>query len=174
MRRSVKCSWGTFLTVVVDQWCCSRMHWMVIQCLGLADGCIVVCVCVVFMNICWVPHLKKSFTLAAIVLLSLLLSRPLCSSHMRLRMGDCSFAQCILNICKVVTVLFGCYMAGATWNCCCLHSHFVYTIQPSTNLQCHFIGCHIPRMYACLSVACHLHLWQNYSCRNTKAERILK
>ena len=93
---------------------------------------------------------------------------------MRLWMGGCSFAQCILNIYKVVTVLFGCYMAGATWNCCCLRSHFVYTMQPSTSLQCHSIWYHIPRMYACLSVTCHLHFWQNYSCRNTKVEQILK
>ena len=28
--------------------------------------------------------------------------------------------------------LFGCYMAGATWNCCCLGTLCVYTTQPCT------------------------------------------
>ena len=37
----------------------------------------------------------------------------------------------------------------------------VYTIQPCTRLQCHFIEDHIGRIYACLTVTCHLHFWQN-------------
>ena len=37
----------------------------------------------------------------------------------------------------------------------------VYTIQPCTRLQCHFIQSHIGRVYACLAVTCHLHFWQN-------------
>ena len=59
----------------------------------------------------------------------------------------------------VQTVLFGCYMAGATWNCCCLS--VVYTIQAHTSLQCHFMQSHIHRVHAYLAVTCHLHLWQN-------------
>ena len=42
----------------------------------------------------------------------------------------------------VLTVLFGCYMAGATWSCCHLGTHSVYTIQPCTSLQCHFMQSH--------------------------------
>ena len=37
---------------------------------------------------------------------------------------------------EVVTALFGCYMAGAMWNCCHLHSSSVYTIWPCTSFQC--------------------------------------
>ena len=42
---------------------------------------------------------------------------------------------------EVVTVLFSCYMAGATWNCCHLS-----TIQ-YTRLLCHFIQSHICRVH---------------------------
>ena len=43
-----------------------------------------------------------------------------------------------------------------------LHSkRSVYTIQPCTRLQCHFIQSHIGRVYVCLAVTCHLHFWQN-------------
>ena len=34
----------------------------------------------------------------------------------------------------VLTALFGCYMAAATWNCCCLGARCVYTIQPCSSL----------------------------------------
>ena len=61
----------------------------------------------------------------------------------------------------VLTMLFGRYMAGATWNCCCLGAHSVYTIQPGTSLQCHFIQSHIHRAHACLAATCHLHFWQS-------------
>ena len=37
----------------------------------------------------------------------------------------------------------------------------VYTIQPCTGLQCHFIQSHTGRVYVCLAVTCHLHVWQN-------------
>ena len=56
------------------------------------------------------------------------------------------------------TVLFGCYMADATWNCRRLGARSVYTIQPRTSLQCHFIRSH---MHVRLSVTCHLHFWKN-------------
>ena len=42
-------------------------------------------------------------------------------------------------------------------NCCC----FVYTTLTCTSLQCRFIRSHIRRMNVCLTVTCHLHLWQN-------------
>ena len=43
--------------------------------------------------------------------------------------------------------------------CCCFGASSVYTIQPCTRLQCHFIQSHI--VYAYLAVTCHLHFWQN-------------
>ena len=60
----------------------------------------------------------------------------------------------------MVTVLFSCYMAGAMWNCYCLGACSVYTIQPCTSLQCHFISSHIYRVCVYLAVTCHLHFWQ--------------
>ena len=43
----------------------------------------------------------------------------------------------------VLTALFGCCMAGAMWNCCCLGTSSVYTIQPCTSLQRDFTQSHI-------------------------------
>ena len=63
-----------------------------------------------------------------------------------------------------LTALFGCYMVDATWNCCCLSSHSVYsvyTIQPCTSLQCQFIWSYIRRVHLYLAVTWHLHFWQN-------------
>ena len=40
--------------------------------------------------------------------------------------------------------------AGATWNCSRLGASSV-----------HFMQSHIRKVYACLAVTCHLHLWQN-------------
>ena len=45
--------------------------------------------------------------------------------------------------------------------CCRFGASSVYTIQPCTRLQCHFIQSHICRVYACLAATCHLHFWQN-------------
>ena len=45
--------------------------------------------------------------------------------------------------------------------CCRFGASSVYTIQRCTRLQCHFIQCHIGRVYAYLAVTCHLHFWQN-------------
>ena len=45
--------------------------------------------------------------------------------------------------------------------CCCFGASSVYTIQPCTRLECHFIQSHMGRVYACLAVTCHLHFWQN-------------
>ena len=46
---------------------------------------------------------------------------------------------------------FGCYMAGATWNCCRLGPRSVYTIQPCTCLLCHFIRSLVFMLYVCLA-----------------------
>ena len=48
---------------------------------------------------------------------------------------------------EVVTTLFGCYMAGVTWNCCRLGASSVYTMQPYN--QCHFIRSYIAT-YTCV------------------------
>ena len=61
----------------------------------------------------------------------------------------------------VLTVLFGCCMAGATWNCCRLRASSVYTIQLCTSVQCHFIQNHIGRVHLCLAATCHLHFGKN-------------
>ena len=59
-----------------------------------------------------------------------------------------------------VTVLFSCYMAGATWNCFCLSVHSVYfslyAIQPSTSLEWHSdsVWRHIRRVHVCLAATC--------------------
>jgi len=53
--------------------------------------------------------------------------------------SDCSFTLCILSIhwSGVLAMLFGCYMAEAAQNCCCLSESSVYIIQPRTSLQCY-------------------------------------
>ena len=61
----------------------------------------------------------------------------------------------------VLTALFGCCMAGATWNCCRFGTSSVYTIQPCTSLLCDFIQSHLGRVHVCLAVTCHLHFWRN-------------
>ena len=68
-----------------------------------------------------------------------------------------------LNIHKsdVVTVLFGCYMASAMWNCCCLSACSLYTIQPCNILQCHFMQNHKHWVHAHFAVTSHLPTWQN-------------
>ena len=62
---------------------------------------------------------------------------------------------------EAVTVLFGCYVAGATWNCCHLGTSSVYTIQPCSSLQCHIIRSYIRRMHVCLAVTCLMRVLQN-------------
>ena len=45
----------------------------------------------------------------------------------------CNFTQHIffnIHQYSVLTVLFGCYMAAATWNCCCLDTRSVYNHAP--------------------------------------------
>ena len=48
------------------------------------------------------------------------------------------------------TALSICYIAGAVWNCCHPSACFVYTIQPCTRLQCHFIWSLIRTKGACV------------------------
>ena len=61
----------------------------------------------------------------------------------------------------VLTALLSCYMAGATRSCCRLGARSVYTIQPCTSLQSHFVQSHMCRMHMCVDVTCHLRFWQN-------------
>ena len=84
-------------------------------------------------------------------------------SHVILDEWPYSFIARIFNIHRsdAMTSVFGCCMAGTAWNCCRLGASTVYTIQPCTSLQCHFIQSHRGRVYACLAVTCLLHFWQN-------------
>ena len=63
----------------------------------------------------------------------------------------------------LLTALFRSYVACATWNCCRLGAHSVYTIQLCTTWQCHHHPprSHKRRVHVCLAVACHLNFWQN-------------
>ena len=74
-------------------------------------------------------------------------------------MSSCSFLQRILKFHPncVLRALFGCYMAGATWNCCRLGAFCAH----HTTMSHHFMQNHICRVHACLAVTCHLHFQQN-------------
>ena len=81
-------------------------------------------------------------------------------------MTDCSFLSRVLNIHKsgVRTALFGCYMAGATLNCCHLGAVCLNytTMHHDTSLFFFFMQIsHIGRVQACSAVTCHLHIRQN-------------
>ena len=52
-------------------------------------------------------------------------------------------------------------MAGDMRICCRLGARSVYTIQPRTSLQCHFIRSHVYTEYVCLAVICRLNFWPN-------------
>ena len=52
----------------------------------------------------------------------------------------------------VLTVLSGCYVAGAMWNCCRAGTCFVHTTQPCTGLQYHFKQGHVRWVSVCLAV----------------------
>ena len=75
-----------------------------------------------------------------------------------------AFCSAFFNIhgSGVLTVLFGCYMAGATWNCCYLGAFFVHqtTMYQVTSLHAkpQTYGAK-PRTYG--AVTCHLHFWHN-------------
>ena len=49
----------------------------------------------------------------------------------------------------VLTASFGFCMADATYSCCRLGTSSMYTIQPCTRLQCHFIQSHVGRVHMC-------------------------
>ena len=65
------------------------------------------------------------------------------------------------QFCSVLTVLIGCCMAGAMWNCCHLRACSVYTIEQCGSLHCHFNQSNICRVHVCVTVTCHQHFWQN-------------
>ena len=102
-------------------------------------------------NTCWTPHLEmnpKGLMMATLVLFSASEGTH-CTLVVCERMSDCSCTQRILNIPQ-----FSFFMAVATWNCCCLGASSVYTIQPCTSLQCHF-------MQSCGATSCKavVHFW---------------
>ena len=82
----------------------------------------------------------------------------------------------------VPSALFGCYMAGATQNCCRLGAFCVH--HTTGHAPSHVTSCEatdIGRVHACLAVTCHLHFWQNYDrdlftyfCVNKGVERTPK
>ena len=47
------------------------------------------------------------------------------------------------------------------WTRNCFGTCSVYTVQPRTSLQSHFIPSHVCAVHACLAVTCHLHLSKN-------------
>ena len=51
------------------------------------------------------------------------------------------------------------WLLHATWNCCPLGAHFVYTIH--LTLVYSVIQSQIGRLHVCLAVTCHVHFWQN-------------
>ena len=67
------------------------------------------------------------------------------------------FKEHFLNIHQsaTLTALFGCCMAGATWNCCCLSKFCVH----HTTMDQFTVSLYTVRV--CLAVTCHLHFWQN-------------
>ena len=67
-----------------------------------------------------------------------------------------SFYSSFFNIQRsgVLAAQLACYMTGATWNCCRLGARYVYTIQPCTSFQCHYIK-KIHRYDAC-EFSCYL------------------
>ena len=94
----------------------------------------------------------KHFTVATIALFSVS-KQTNCALFMR----DSEWVTVALHSAfwismEVVTVMFGCYMAGAKWNCGHLSASSVYT---------QYIRSHILWMHVCLAVTCHLHFWQN-------------
>ena len=98
------------------------------------------------------------------------------SCRMWFRMSDVWIA----NEVGVLTALFICNMADATWNCCRLGTHSVYTIQQFTSLQCHFIRSHTyvgACMFSCNLPPALLAEWPGSCtcyCGNTWVERIPK
>ena len=80
-------------------------------------------------------------------------------------MSDCSFLYRVFNFHRssVLTALFGCYMADATWNRCHLGAFRVHhtTMHHVTSLHAMQHRRMLGAGFACLAVTCHLHFWQN-------------
>ena len=74
-------------------------------------------------------------------------------------LNDCRFTQRVFEYPPkwwTYSAVFVFYMAGVTWNYFRLGARSEYTIQPCTNLQCHFIRSHRSRVHVCLAVTFHL------------------
>ena len=94
---------------------------------------------------CHTLHLTLLLLTAFIQRYSLLSSRlAALMSHVILNEWQYLFYSPFFNIhlSGVLKALFGCSMADATWNCCCLVASSVYTIQPCTSWQCYFQQSH--------------------------------
>ena len=103
-------------------------------------------------------------------------------------LNDCSLCPIVvLNIYQsdVLTALFGCYMVGAMWNYYHLSTSSLYTVQPCTSLQYHFIQTnqsHIGTQQGACVFSCNmppslLAKWPGSFtryCGNTGMEQILK
>ena len=73
---------------------------------------------------------------------------PACDSDSIITMITFSF---LFFFKSVEVVVLQRYLRGVTWNCYRLGARSVYTIQPCTRLQCHFIRSHTRRVHACVS-----------------------
>ena len=70
------------------------------------------------------------------------------SCRMWFWMSGYPFHSAFRPVTEVVYFQHCCYMAGSTWNCCHLGARSVYTIQPYTSLQYHFI-CSLFPIFLC-------------------------
>ena len=156
------------------------------------------------------PQLSPALLVPVLVRLVLALSRSFNEGHCRCRwpffcslhccllesrlnallsLVACNFdrsrdlSQRVLNSHRsdAFTALFGCHMAGATWNWCRLGARSVHTVQLFISLQCHFIQSHKRRVHARLALTGRLHFWHNdlnlalmRYCGNTRVEWIPK
>ena len=86
-------------------------------------------------------------------------------AHWHMILNECLklFIVRIINIhgSGVLTAFFWVLHGWCYMKYCHFSAGSVYTIQPCTRLQCHFIQSHIGRVCVCLGVTCHLHFWQN-------------
>ena len=111
-----------------------------------------ICIC---MNTCWVPHLRISPACFRMHY-SMLLSRPTVLwlyAILNERLELCTVWFLNIHQSGVLTVLFACFMAGATQNCCRLSAHYVCTRQPCTSFCWTFSSVYIQldcRVQRCL------------------------
>ena len=66
--------------------------------------------------------------------------------------AEASFSA-FLNSHRCGLALFGCYMAGATWYCCCFGTRSFF--------KCYFIRIHTGMVHVWSAVTCYLHRLQN-------------